>query len=248
MDPAPVQDPVPPAAAPRKDRESPLRLAAYVIGGAIAIYLATWVGPTAFYVEFQQMLLARETEGLRTVLGLEPSSSNCDGCPGWGDHEVGGARVPLPPGRLLEASREQDVVTLKLEEATITIAIAKPGSLASLYQEKLVALNVKTAHGLDDAGALREIAGECLSHYEPTMPEGQRQRYAARLLAKMSIWELRPVRHLDLETRGSSCAALVEHTAGDARVIVATESATYFVTVPRAAPEAWKASADCWLR
>lgn len=215
-----------PRAASAKVPESPLRIGLYLAGGAVAVYLATWVGPAAFFLEFQKPLAARELGPDHSVLWLEPQAA-------------GGA-----PGEGAGAGTELD----GLDDEGVTVMRHPEGFLSSLLEEKLEALGVKAEGGLRDAAVLEVVARESLRGYDFGAPEPDRQRYAARLLAKMSLWDLRPVKRFELALREGSCAALVEYAAGDAKVIAATGGETIVVLISAQAPAAWKDAPARWLR
>jgi hypothetical protein len=251
-------EPRPAVAAKSKSRESPGRIALYLLAGAIGIYLATWVGSVTFYLNFQRPLLARERGPLHTVLWLEPQAGLClqpqaglgpveAGGGAWTSKVVDGILVPVPPGRLLEVMTEGEVIRLRLDEGEITISRYPVGFLAWLFREKLRCVAVNTADRLPDDAVLEAVAGETLRKYCFGWSEVERQPYAARLLSKMSLWDLRPVTRFELARREGACAVLAEYESGEVRVVASNPGGALAALIPAGAPAAWKATPASWL-
>ncbi len=253
-----MTDPNPNAQAttPRvKGRESSQRLGLFLSMGAMAIYLSTWLGAVAFHVSFQQPLLALERGPDHGVLWLQPQPSLPAGSEPWAAETLEGIIVPIPPGRILEKRRDKTTLGLQLEEVgasgevkshAVTIELRPVGFLTSIHREKQQFLGVKTIDQLGDASVLEELARGNLQTYRFGWNEEERSRYAALILAKMSLWNTDHVTRFELASRGSSRAALVEKPSGEARIIVASDEFVRFVTLPAGVPEAWKNPAS-WL-
>lgn len=244
------------ATTPRiKGRESSQRLGLFLSLGAIAIYLSTWMGAVAFHVSFQQPLLALERGPGHGVLWLQPQPALPAGSEPWATETLEGFNVPIPPGRILEKRSEKTTLGLQLEEVgasgevkshAVTIELRPVGFLTSIHREKQQFLGVKTGDHLGDASVLEDLARGNLQTYRFGWNEEERSRYAALLLAKMSLWDTGPVTRFEFASRGSTRAALVEKPSGEARVIVAGDKCVLIVTLPAGVPEAWKNPAS-WL-
>jgi hypothetical protein len=241
----------PQGAASWKGRESPRRISLYLGAGTIAIYLATWADNLIFYVEFQRPLLTQCGGSAGCLLRTRARRVEKAGSESWDLHEEQGveAPLPLPPGRLVKLTRVGDLCEAELPEGILTIQMFPAGCVAEILKAELESLGAPAARELTDAGALREIVEEDLGKYEFAWEEPRRRAYAARILAKMLLWENKPARRLELASRGEPprAAALVEYETGGAKIIVVREAGDLVILVPPEAPAAWKASPASWI-
>ncbi len=244
------------AAPPRlKGRESPLRIGSYLSCGAVAIYLATWVGAVAFHVTFQQPLLALERGPNHGVLWLEPGASAATGAEKWATDQLEGMDIPVPPARVVERKADKASLWLKLEGSdagqdakpvAVLIEQRPIGFLKSVEREKLEFLGFKCDETLTDASVLVHIARGTLQTYRFGWSEAERLRYAARLLVKMAIWDTGPIARFELAGDESACAVLVEKPGGESKVIRADSQGVMIATLPPGSPPAWLSPAS-WL-
>jgi hypothetical protein len=246
-----LEETVPVVASKTKVRESPARIALYLLAGAVSVYLATWAGAATFYIQFQRPLLAREGGPLHTVLWHEPqagqsAASEADD-QAWASQIVEGNRVPLPPGRLVSAKNDGGAIRLRLEEGEVTISCYPAGFFVSLLREMSSNVGLKPGGASSDACVLEEVARETLGRYRFGWRESERQPYAARLLSKMSLWDLKPVKRFELARRDGACAVLVEYESGEARVVASSPGGALAAVIPADAPAAWKETPANWL-
>ncbi|HVR74894.1 MAG TPA: hypothetical protein VMT52_11200, partial [Planctomycetota bacterium] len=182
--------------------ESPRRIGAYLAVGAVLTYLATWTGAFTFYLSFQEPLLAMGGAPGPGVLRLEPVTGSQASPSSLWSNGVGGAGAPLPPGRLIDSKSEGKLTRARLEnggvEADITVERHPRGFIAAIYRDQLNRLGIKEAGDLDDAALLDEIARESLERYRFSWPEAERQRYAARIISKMTLWETGPIERYEV--------------------------------------------------
>ncbi|HVR73101.1 MAG TPA: hypothetical protein VMT52_02160, partial [Planctomycetota bacterium] len=93
-----------------------------------------------------------------------------------------------------------------------------------------------------------EIARESLERYRFSWPEAERQRYAARIISKMTLWETGPIERYEVARGALSCAVLHVSTTGDAKVIAAGPEGVLIILIPPKAPPAWTESPAIWVR
>lgn len=249
----PPSDPVATSPIGRpQDQTSLWRIASYLAGGTIAVYLATWVGPLSFYWCFQKPLLAQEQGPEHSILWYEPTlvaAVDAIALEGWSRQERDGCEFPVPPGKLIDLRWANSTAQIKLEEGEVAVHCGDQNFLTSVFEEHLQSLGVlRAGDAASGPVVLEEIIGASLQDYDECDREHQRQRYAARLISKIALWDLRPVKRVELARSDNSRAVLVEYAAGDVKVIIATDRRTIVVDIPPAAPAAWKASAASWMR
>lgn len=215
------------------------------------IYLATWVGPVAFYWSFQRKVLAGDdgTSRGRLIWHLPrevPPALASD----WTWHHDGASGFPLPAGSLTKVEREGEVVVVSHDDGLFRVQRFPPGFIRFLFEQELRQVGA-AAEGLvlSDVAVLHEVLGEVPGRYEFTWSAGERHLYAARLLSKLLLFENRPVRRVEISTRAEPLisAALVEYSDGRAKVVRAGPSGVLVVLIPETAPSAWTASAGLWL-
>jgi hypothetical protein len=156
-------------------------------------------------------------------------------------------RIPVPPGRLIEVKAEGEVVRLRLEEGEIAISRYPVGFVSALFEERGRSVGMRPVDQVCDASVLEAVAKESLQEYRFGWSEDQRQPYAARLLSKMALWDLRPVKRFEMTRGEGACAVLVEYESGEVRVFAAHPGGSMAAVIPAGVPAAWKATPASWL-
>lgn len=225
----------------------PFILAAWILLGAVLIYLSTWVGPVAFYFYFQKKIEdGKISDG---VVWSSPQAVAMAATSGWSHRDHEGLRVPLPPGDLESFEAEGKLLIAKFAEGQVSYQRFPSGFISELYRSELERIGGELGPPVSDSALLRDIVTETPETYRFDWPAPERTRYAARVLCKMLLWVDRPVRRLAMtETRAPDRACvLAEYEDGSAKVLAVAGGGSLVVLLPKDAPAAWKESPGNWF-
>ena len=224
-------------------------LVLYGCAGLLLIYVATWVGPIAFYYFFQSKFESGAIGFEGGVLRVTPTAVALESTPQWETIVHDGVSLPLPPGTVKAITHDEGFTKVTLAEGVVSYERHPPDFIPRLYAAELECIG-GTVSAIPDAVTLtREIAETTPNQYRFGVSNKQRCAYAARMLTKMRLWRDRPVRRIELSERADPHAlgVLLDYEGGDARVLVVSDTRTLLITIPAGAPASWKASPADWL-
>ena len=220
---------------------------AIIVGlGAVAIYLATWLGPLAFHLQFQGRMVAAKKEVPGLVVWTRPDEVPAVRTGGWTFKMEGSFLIPVPPGTP-KFTKENEAVIATFEEGTVTYRRFPKGFVGSLLRKEAEVLGAKIDETKSDITLLREILDETCENYDFGWSGARRSLYAARILSKMLIWEEKTLRHFQFATQTGALSVLAEYENGSASIMVVDDGGVLVVRVPEKAPASWKTSPANWL-
>jgi hypothetical protein len=113
----------------------------------------------------------------------------------------------------------------------------------------LETLGETSSQASSDIDLCRQIVQTTPREYRFGWGSKDRRTYAARLLAKFSLWRDLPVRRLEISERAkpSAISILAEYQEGLTTVLVVTEQGSVVIVLPEDAPAEWKVSPSLWL-
>jgi hypothetical protein len=230
---------------------SPKRVAVIVVLGAAAIWGSTWIGPAAFYFEFQKVILAQgEDPAGRSVLWCVPEEVPAEPPSAWPLREVEGLKFRGPPGEPTKTERDGELRIVEFDRGKLMVQPFPPGLVRGLYSNELRTLGQDPPEIVAEGELFREVITEVPDRYEFAAPAAQRWRYAARLLTKMLLWEMKEVERARfcLHTSRDAAALLVEYACGEAKVFVSDPEGALVVLLEKGTPAEWRSSPALWLR
>ncbi len=223
----------------------------YVALGVVLVYLATWAGHAGFYFEFQKPLLAYEGHSPNTVYWRRPTPVG--GVSNWEKEAIGDFMIPLPPERPLGTEVEGAMVKLTYEVGELKIIRRPRSALTDALRTQLKSLGARNPDehisSKSDASILEEIVQTTPADYEFSWSEPERQRYAARLLSKMSLLESHSARRFEIvhDQQQQQSAVLVEFDSGETTVVAIADYGVLVAKISSSAPSEWKTTAANWL-
>ena len=229
-----------------RSKDSPIKIALYVGLGAVAIYLATWIGPISFHLHFQGRMVAAREEVPGLVIWSRPEEVPAVRAEGWTFRKEGDFLIPVPPGTP-EFTREDETVVATFEEGAITYRRFPKGFVGSLLQREAEVVGAKIDETASDISVLRELLEETCENYEFGWSKSRRSLYTARILSKMLLWEEKTLRQFQFASRKGALSILAEYENGAAAIMVAEDDGVLVIRVPREGPASWKISAADWL-
>ena len=234
------------ASKPSGAKTSPARILLYLGLGAVAIYLSIWVGPVAFHLHFQGLMVAAREEVPGLAIWTRAEEVPAVRAAGWTFRKEDPVVIPVPPGAP-KFSREDGTVVAAFEEGTITYRHFPAGFLVSLVQKEAEVVGATVGETASDASVLRELLAETCENYEFGWPRARRSLYAARILSKMLLWEEKTLRQFQFASGEGALSVLAEYDSGAAAIVVAGDDGVLVVRVPEDGPASWKTSAADWL-
>ncbi len=228
----------------RPSRRALILLAA---GGGLCIWAAFWIGPLAFYYTFQKRFDDESLYVRGGIVGAYPApaaaaaESTCD----WVVKD--GTSIPVPAGARCEIHRKDDVFVAVLPEGSIAYRRMPADFVRSLYLEELRETGAAPRGSVDERGILKDIIRTTPAQFRMRWPLAERSAYAARLLAKLRLWEDRPVGRVSEHEAPDGAAVLVVYADGSAKAIVLRNDAALVISLPPESPAEWKISARQWL-
>ena len=228
------------------NKNSPIKIAVYLGLGVVAIYLATWLGPVAFHLNFQGKMLAAREEVPGLVVWTRPEEVPAVNAEGWNVRKEGDFLIPVPPGTP-EFTRENETVVATFEEGVITYRRFPAGFVGNLIQKEAETVGAKIDATKSDISSLRDLLEETCENYEFGWSGSRRSLYAARILSKMLLWEEKALQKFQFASRSGALSVLTEYENGAAAIIVAEDDGVLVVRIPEESPASWKTSAADWL-
>ncbi len=231
---------------PSEAKTSPVKIVLYLALGAVALYLATWIGPVAFHLHFQGLMVAAREEVPGLAIWTRAEEVPAVRAVGWTSRKEDPVVIPVPPGAA-KFTREDGAVVAAFEEGTITYRHFPPGFLVSLVQKEAEVVGATIDTTASDRSILRELLDETCENYQFGWPGERRSLYAARILSKMLLWEEKTLRQFQFASGQGALSVLAEYKSGAAAILVAADDGVLVVRVPEEGPASWKTSAADWL-
>lgn len=224
-------------------------LAVCAVLGALFTYGSTWVGPAAFYLDFQRRIERHAVGAEGGILWSVPVAVALERPPAWEYRAAAGLLVPAPPGRLLRTERRGLLTTLHFEEGCVQYRRFPKGLVGDIFRVRLRELGGGAGELPGEVELLGQIAATHPDSFRMAWPTAERHRYAARVLSKLSLWHDQPVRRFEMCLRPSprGTSILAEYEEGLATVLVVTDEYALVVVLPPGIPAEWKSSPALWF-
>lgn len=232
-----------------RTRPPATRLLLLVVGGALAVYIATWFPSLLFFAFFQRQLLAEgEDPAKRSMLWGVPAEEAAQPAPDWQVLAIEGVNFRGPPGAVRSSKLDGELISVDLEAGKFKLQSYPKGFISSLFEERLENLGMVVGQ-LSDPETLRDVVRETPENFQFGWSGRERKIYAARLLTKMLLLESKVIEKARLAWRQEPPAAalLAEHESGEARLIVADHEGVLVILLPGDVPPEWRSPAN-WMR
>ncbi len=234
--------------APPRSKKTSVRTAALLcLAGALAAYAASWVGPFAFYHQFQKRFDDGRLGVPGGVLRTFPIADAAEAPAPAGCIVRDGVRFPLPEGTLREFLPAGDVFVAVLDEGRVQYQRLPPDFVRTLYRNELEHIGDTPAPAADEIALFDAIARVTPAAFRFNWPAPARNAYAASLMTKLLLWEDRPVRAMHAHDELHGRSVLVLYADGSAKCVTRTPQATLVIRMGTEAPARWKASARQWI-
>ncbi len=228
----------------RPSRRALILLAA---GGGLCIWAASWIGPLAFYYTFQKRFDDESLYVRGGIVGAYPAAAAAEAESACDCVVKDGTPIPVPAGARCEILRKDDMFVAMLPEGSIAYQRMPADFVRELYLEELGQTGAAPDAGVDERGILKDIIRTTPAQFRMRWPLAARNAYAARILAKLRLWEDKPVRRVSEHEGPDGAAVLVEYADGSAKAITLAKNAALIICLPPGSPAEWKSSARQWL-
>jgi hypothetical protein len=231
-------------------RPPALRACLWLVGGAAAVYLATWLPPLSFFWFFQHKILAQgEDPAMRSVLWEVPEVEAGEREQGWPLLDLEGLMVARPPGKLGSVKQEQGMFSFEIDGRAVRLQGFPAGFISSLLEERLEITGGAPEGRRSDAETLLDVVRETPENYRFGWAGRERTLYASRLLTKMLLLEPEKIQRARLVRceQPPAAALAVEYENGKTKLVTADSRGVLVILLDTDAPAAWKSPAS-WLR
>jgi hypothetical protein len=248
---------------PMKKSFSRRRAAAYIVGGAAAISIASWCPALFFRWHFQMTIEAIDPRiGLGAILRAaatpvaeaaeEGRGGAAAGAP-WDRILLGGVLLPLPPGELRGISEENGVLAIEYAEGRATVTPLPADTIRATYKcERRQFSPAGNPIVGDELEILLRIVTAAPGDFRLSMGAEARGDYAAAILSKAlllggaDLERSRGIRIRTLRTPEAGKGAVLVEGSSAFRALAVSPRGTFVYAFPGAPPPAWTADPRRW--